>query len=75
MRALGEQGYPEDATDDERLVSLASVDHPDIADRSRHRHAMLERGDAQTTETLRKAMFDFRSVLEDVLHPSERSAA
>ena len=75
VRALGEQGYPEDATDDERLVSLASVDHPDIADRSRHRHAMLERGDAQTTGNLRKAMFDFRSVLEDVLHPSERSAA
>jgi hypothetical protein len=75
LRALGEQGYPEDKTDDERLVSLVSVDHPDIADRFRHGHVMLERDDAQSTENLRKAMLDFRSVLEDVLHPSERSAA
>ena len=75
MRALGEQGYPEGAADDERLVSLVSVDHPDIADRFRHGHVMLERDDAQSTENLRKAMLDFRSVLEDVLHPSERSAA
>ena len=75
VRALGEQGYPEDANDDERLVSLVSVDHPDIADRFRHGHAMLERDDAQSTENLRKAMLDFRSVLEDVLHPAERSAA
>jgi hypothetical protein len=29
LRALGEQGYPDDATDDERLVSLVSVDHPE----------------------------------------------
>ena len=74
LRALGEQGYPEDGTDDERLVSLVSVDHPDIADRFRHGHAMLENDDAQSTENLRKAMLDFRSVLEDVLHSSERSA-
>jgi len=45
------------------------------ADRFRHGHVMLERDDAQSTENLRKAMLDFRSVLEDVLHPSERSAA
>ncbi len=75
LRALGEQGYPDDATDDERLVSLVSVDHPDIADRFRHGHVMLQRDDAQSTENLRKAMLDFRSVLEDVLQPSERSAA
>ena len=76
VRALGEQGYPEGAADDERLVSLVSVDHPDIADRFRHGHAMLERVTTrQSTENLRKAMLDFRSVLEDVLHPSERSAA
>ena len=75
LRALGEQGYPEDETEDQRLVSLVSVDHPDIADRFRHAHVMLERDDAQSTENLRKAMLDFRSVLEDVLHPSERSAA
>ena len=52
-----------------------SADHPDIADRFRHGHAMLEGDDAQSTENLRKAMLDFRSVLEDVLHPAERSAA
>ncbi len=75
LRALGEQGYPEDAADDERLVSLVSVDHPDIADRFRHGHSMLEQDGAQATENLRKAMLDFRSVLEDVLHATERSAA
>jgi hypothetical protein len=73
VRALEERGYPQ-ADDNERLVALVSVDHPDVADRYRHGHAMLENvdGDA-STENLRKAMLDFRSVFEDVVQT--RSAA
>ena len=74
IRALQERGYP-DEEDDQRLVSLVSADHPDIADRYRHGHAMLENVDgAPSTENLRKAMLDFRAVLEDVLQ-GERTAA
>jgi hypothetical protein len=69
LRALEERGYPRE--DDSRLVSLVSVDHPDVAERYRHGHAMLEAVDgAESTENLRKAMLDFRAVLEDVLQDS-----
>jgi len=64
VRVLHERGYPE-SDDDGRLVSLVSADHPDIADRYRHGHAMLEGVvGAESTENLRKAMLDFRAVLE-----------
>jgi hypothetical protein len=74
IRALRERGYPEDG-DDQRLVSLVSADHPDIADRYRHGHAMLDEVDgAASTESLRKAMLDFRAVLEDVLQDTRTAA-
>jgi hypothetical protein len=67
LRALEERGYPRE-DDDSHLVALVSVDHPDVADRYRHGHAMLDSVDgAESTENLRKAMLDFRAVLEDVL--------
>jgi hypothetical protein len=70
LRALEERGYPRE-DDDSRLVALVSVDHPHVADRYRHGHAMLESIDgAESTENLRKAMLDFRAVLEDVLQDS-----
>ena len=72
IRALQERGYPE-GEDDQKLVSLVSVDHPDVAERFRHGHEMLEGVDgAASTENLRKAMLDFRAVLEDVLQASAR---
>jgi hypothetical protein len=75
IRALEERGYPHE-DDDERLAALVSVDHPDVADRYRHGHAMLENVDgSQSTENLRKAMLDFRSVLEDVVVVRSRTAA
>jgi hypothetical protein len=75
VRVLHERGYP-DGDDSDRLVSLVSVDHPDIADRYRHGHSMLENVDgAESTENLRKAMLDFRSVLEDVLSRPREGAA
>jgi hypothetical protein len=64
-RVLHERGYPGD--DGQHIVSLVSVDHPDTAERFRHGHALLESIEAESTENLRKAMLDFRSVLEDVL--------
>lgn len=74
VRALHERGYPE-ADDDGRLVSLVSADYPDIAGRYRHGQAMLDKVDgAASTESMRKAMLDFRAVLEDVLQ-GERTAA
>jgi hypothetical protein len=74
IRVLEERGYPEE-DDNERLVALVSVDHPGIADRYRHGHAMLENVDGdESTENLRKAMLDFRSVLEEVLQGSRTAA-
>jgi hypothetical protein len=74
LRALEEQGYPHE-DDSERLVALVAVDHPDVADRYRHGHAMLENVDGeQGTENLRKAMLDFRSVLEDVVQGAPTAA-
>ena len=74
VRVLYERGYPEDG-DEQRLVTLVSADHPDVADRYRHGHAMLESVDsAESTENLRKAMLDFRAVLEDVLYGARTAA-
>ena len=74
VRVLHERGYPEN-DDEQRLVTLVSADHPDIADRYRHGHAMLESVDgAESTENLRKAMLDFRAVLEDVLRGAKTAA-
>lgn len=67
LRVLEERGYPRD--DDERLVGFVALDHPDVVDRYRHGRAMLDSVDgAEGTESLRKAMLDFRAVLEEVLH-------
>ena len=63
QRAFHERGYP----DDEMLTGFVSVDHPEVAERYRHGHAMLQKANGQSTEDLRKAMLDFRAVLEDVL--------
>ena len=73
-RVLEDRGYPlEDDAD--RRAALVGVDHPDIAERYRHGHAMVGSVDgAESTEHLRKAMIDFRAVLEDVLQ-GERTAA
>jgi hypothetical protein len=71
VRALEERGYPR-VDDQERLVALVSVDHPDVADRYRHGRAML--GNAEDTENLRKAMLDFRAVLEDVVQDTRTAA-
>ena len=72
-RVLEERGYPVD-DDVEQRLALVAVDHPDVVERYRHGRAMVELDDADHTEELRKAMVDFRSVLEELLE-SERTAA
>ena len=74
-RVLEERGYPV-GDDAERRVALVAVDHPDIAERYRHGHTMLSNVDgAESTENLRKAVVDFRAVLEDVLQSNGAAAA
>jgi len=70
-RILMERGYPEDE-DLEHRLALVAVDHPDIVERYRHGRAMVV-NDGRT-EDLRKAMLDYRAVLEDLLQ-TERTAA
>ena len=61
--------------DADRRAALVAVDHPDVAERYRHGRAIVEGShDADdSTEKLRVAMMDFRTVLEDVV--GERQAA
>lgn len=72
-RVLEERGYPEE-DDVEHRLALVAVDHPDVVERYRHGRAMVESDGAQRTEDLRKAMLDYRTVLEDLLQ-SEKTAA
>ena len=71
-RVLDERGYPVD--DDEQRLALVAVDHPDVIERYRHGRAVIERDGSERTEELRRAMVDFRSVLEELLE-GERTAA
>jgi hypothetical protein len=72
-RLLEERGYPEN-DDAEHRLALVAVDHPEVVERYRHGRAMVESDGAQRTEDLRKAMLDYRTVLEDLLQ-GERTAA
>jgi hypothetical protein len=73
-RVLEDRGYPADGDTEEQAARVA-VDHPDVVERYRHGHAMLDHVDgAESTENLRKAMTDFRAVLDEMLE-GERTAA
>lgn len=73
-RVLEERGYAFEG-DPERVAAIVAVDHADVADRYRHGHAMLDPVDgAESTENLRKAMIDFRAVLEELLEGETRAA-
>lgn len=66
-RILDERGYPVDVDREEQAAHVAA-DYPDVVERYRHGHAMLEQVDgAQGTENLRRAMLDFRAVFEEVV--------
>ena len=66
-RVLEERGYPTDG-DREYQAAHVAVDHPDVVDRYRHGHEMLEADDdVHETENLRKAMIDFRAVFDELV--------
>jgi hypothetical protein len=71
-RVLEERGYPAD-DDVERRLAVVAVDYPDVVERYRHGRAVVE-SDDERTEDLRKAMLDYRTVLEELLQ-AERTAA
>ena len=71
-RVLEDRGYPTD-DDTETKAAHVAADHPDVVERFRHGHAMLEaeNGD-QHTENLRKAMIDFRTVFDELVVVEDR---
>jgi hypothetical protein len=71
-RVLADRGYPTDVDEEDQTAHVA-VDHPGVAERYRHGHAMLSANGDQKTENLRKAMIDFRAVFEElvVVEPAE----
>jgi hypothetical protein len=67
VRVLADRGYPADGDTEEQAAHVA-VDHPDVAERFRHGHALLDSVDgSESTENLRKAMMDFRAVLDELV--------
>lgn len=69
-RLLEDRGYPVNG-DTEASVAHVAVDHPDVAERYRHGQAMIENDADDNTENLRKAMIDFRSVLDELVGSGE----
>jgi len=73
-RILDERGYPVDVDEEEQAAHVAA-DYPDVVERFRHGHAMLDNVDgAQGTENLRRAMLDFRAVFEEVIEETRTAA-
>jgi hypothetical protein len=67
---LQERGYPSDDLDEQ--AAAISVERPDLVQRYRHGHEMVESNGAsrdQRTENLRKAMVDFRAVFVAMTSP------
>ena len=72
---LDDRGYPNDDFDTQ--AAAVWVDHPNVVSRYRHGHEMLHgngdrrgkskgAGNEERTESLRKAMVDFRAVFEQL---------
>jgi hypothetical protein len=75
VRVLEDRGYPTDVDTEEQAAHVA-VDHPEVVERYRHGHAMLESdGNGGDTENLRKAMIDFRSVFETLVVVDDSATA
>ena len=67
IRVLEERGYPTEGDTEEQAAHIAA-DYPEVAERYRHGHALVVNGNGnESTENLRKALVDFRSVLEELL--------
>jgi hypothetical protein len=72
-RLLVERGYPEGDNLEHRMT-LVAVEHPDAVEHYRRGHGLIEQDRVESTENLRRAMVDLRTVLEDLLQ-RERTAA
>jgi hypothetical protein len=67
VRVLEDRGYPTDLDTEDQAAHVAA-DHPDVVERYRHGHEMLEADDTDhETENLRKAMIDFRAVFDELV--------
>ncbi|MBA3381920.1 MAG: hypothetical protein H0T97_08665 [Actinobacteria bacterium] len=73
-RLLEDRGYPVNG-DTEASVAHVAVDHPGVAERYRHGQAMVDEDGGDNTENLRKAMIDFRSVLDELVGSGEPVAS
>jgi hypothetical protein len=73
-RLLEERGYPQD-DDVEHRLALVAVDHPDVVERYRNGRELIERDSAESTENLRRALLDLRTVVEDLLQSGQKAAA
>lgn len=73
-RLMGERGYPTD--DFETRERLLSVEHNRVLDgyRSAHQVELSSRSNEATTETIRRAMLDFRQVFENLMGDTDRDA-
>jgi hypothetical protein len=70
-RVMSELGYPMDNFAGQ--ARLISVDHPTVVEKYRFAHAVCERSQSQqvTTEELRAALLDYRSVFDDLLQSGD----
>jgi hypothetical protein len=72
QRVMADRGYP--VEDFDARADLLSVDHPTVVENYRAAHATYlayDRGDA-STEDLRQAMVDYRSLFEELVRTDER---
>jgi hypothetical protein len=75
-QVLDERGYPDDDLD--TRAAAVSVGHPEVVQRYRHGHEMVQGNGASgqdRTENLRKAMVDFRAVFSEMIEPEREPAA
>jgi septation ring formation regulator EzrA len=63
-QVMEERGYPVDDFDER--ANLVSVDHPDVVDRYRDAHSIAQRNESReaSTEDLRRAVVEYRSLFE-----------
>jgi hypothetical protein len=66
-QVMEERGYPVDDFDEQ--ADLVSVDHPDVVDRYRDAHSIAERSQTReaSTEDLRRAVVQYRSLFEQLV--------
>ncbi len=72
---LDDRGYPNDDLDTQ--TAAMSVEHPNAVQRYRHGHDMVHsngQSPEERTESLRKAMVDFRVVFEELVEPVREPA-